>query len=249
MGEKASESGYFAGRRCANARFRACGRAIPARFIGLKGDGMSTSMMTDDHADVAIKPPFLFLGALALGCLLSLVIPIGPRLASPNGSALAVGLTFVALGFALAAFSARAFRHAGTEIVPGRPANALVTTGPYKITRNPIYIGMTLVYFGLSIVMTSVWVLLLADPRADDLAAERGDAGGGLSQAALRRRPIANIRHTSPAGYSSCFETPPSAAPQHEDLALRRRVSAVSKGEIDLKCRARRPWRTRRAPG
>jgi protein-S-isoprenylcysteine O-methyltransferase Ste14 len=125
---------------------------------------MSTSMMTDDHADVAIKPPFLFLGALALGCLLSLVIPIGPRLASPNGSALAVGLTFVALGFALAAFSARAFHRAGTEVVPGRPANVLVTTGPYGITRNPIYIGMTLVYFGLSIVMTSVWLVLLLIP-------------------------------------------------------------------------------------
>jgi protein-S-isoprenylcysteine O-methyltransferase Ste14 len=125
---------------------------------------MSTSMMTDDHADVAIKPPFLFLGALALGCLLSLVIPIGPRLASPNGSALAVGLTFVALGFALAAFSASAFRRAGTDVALGRPANALVTTGPYKITRNPIYIGMTLVYFGLAIVMTSVWVLLLLIP-------------------------------------------------------------------------------------
>jgi protein-S-isoprenylcysteine O-methyltransferase Ste14 len=125
---------------------------------------MSTSMMTDDHADVAIKPPFLFLGALALGCLLSLVIPIGPRPASPNGSALAVGLTFVALGFALAAFSARAFHRAGTEVVPGRPANALVTTGPYGITRNPIYIGMTLVYFGLSIVMTSVWLVLLLIP-------------------------------------------------------------------------------------
>jgi protein-S-isoprenylcysteine O-methyltransferase Ste14 len=125
---------------------------------------MSTSMMTDDHADVAIKPPFLFLGALALGCLLSLIIPIGPRLASPNGSALAVGLTFVALGFALAAFSGRAFHRAGTEIVPGRPASALVTTGPYKITRNPIYIGMALVYFGLAIVMTSIWVLALLIP-------------------------------------------------------------------------------------
>ena len=122
------------------------------------------SLMAEDYADVAIKPPLLFLGALALGCLLSLVIPVGPRLASPNGSAVAVGLTFVALGFALAAFSARAFHRAGTEIVPGRPANALVTTGPYKITRNPIYIGLVLVYFGLALVMTSIWVLLLLIP-------------------------------------------------------------------------------------
>ena len=122
------------------------------------------SVMAEDYADVAIKPPFLFLSALALGCLLTLVIPIGPRLASPNGNALAVGLTFIGLGFALAAFSARAFHRAGTDVVPGRPANALVTTGPYKVTRNPIYIGMTLVYFGLAIVMTSLWVLLLLIP-------------------------------------------------------------------------------------
>jgi protein-S-isoprenylcysteine O-methyltransferase Ste14 len=121
-------------------------------------------MTVEDGGDVAIKPPFLFLGALALGCLLSLIIPIGPRLASPNGSALATGLTFVALGFLLAAFSARAFRRAGTEVVPGRPATTLVTTGPYKITRNPIYIGMTLIYFGLALIMTSIWVLLLLIP-------------------------------------------------------------------------------------
>ncbi|HZP10107.1 isoprenylcysteine carboxylmethyltransferase family protein [Methyloceanibacter sp.] len=121
-------------------------------------------MTADDAADVAIKPPLLFLGALALGCLMSLIVPLGPRLASPNGNALAVGFTFIAFGFVLAGMSARALRRAGTEIVPGRPASALVTTGPYRITRNPIYIGLTLVYFGLSIVMTSLWVLLLLIP-------------------------------------------------------------------------------------
>ena len=122
------------------------------------------TMTSEDYADVAIKPPFLFLGALALCCLLSLVIPIGPRLASANGTAVATGLTFIAIGFVLAAFSARAFRLAGTDVVPGRPSTALVTYGPYKITRNPIYIGFILVYFGLAIVMTSVWVLVLLIP-------------------------------------------------------------------------------------
>ena len=121
-------------------------------------------MTSEDYADVTIKPPLLFLGALAFGCLLTLVIPIGPRLASANGTAIAIGLTFVALGFVLAAFSARAFRLAGTDVVPGRPSTALVTYGPYKITRNPIYIGFMLVYFGLAIIMTSVWMLLLLIP-------------------------------------------------------------------------------------
>jgi protein-S-isoprenylcysteine O-methyltransferase Ste14 len=113
---------------------------------------------------VAIKPPLLFLGALALGALLSLVIPLGPRLASPNGLALTVGLTFVAIGFALAALSVRNFRLAGTSVVPGEPSTALVETGPYRFTRNPIYIGFVLAYFGLSIMLTSLWVLLLLIP-------------------------------------------------------------------------------------
>jgi protein-S-isoprenylcysteine O-methyltransferase Ste14 len=119
---------------------------------------------TVDHAEVAIKPPFLFLAALALGALLSLVIPVGPRLASPNGLALTVGLAFVAVGFALAAVSVRNFRLAGTSIIPGEPSTALVVTGPYRVTRNPIYIGFVLAYFGLAIILTSLWVLLLLIP-------------------------------------------------------------------------------------
>src|SRR6187455_2807854 len=89
-----------------------------------------TVMSTTDHVDVAIKPPFLFLGALAIGCLLSLVLPIGPGLGSANRIALAAGLAFVLVGFALAAWSARAFQLAGTSVVPGEPSTALVISGP-----------------------------------------------------------------------------------------------------------------------
>ena len=121
-------------------------------------------MQSNDHADVVIKPPLLFLGALGLGCLLNLVLPIGPRLASPNGLALGVGITFVAIGLALAILSIRRFRLAGTSLVPGEPSTALVVKGPYQFTRNPIYIGFVLLYFGLAIVLTSLWVLVLLIP-------------------------------------------------------------------------------------
>lgn len=121
-------------------------------------------MSTTDYAEVAIKPPFLFLGALVLGCVLTLFLPIGPGLASLNGVGLIVGFVFLAIGFALAVSSVRAFNRAGTNIVPGQPATALVTAGPYRATRNPIYVGMVLVYFGLSIVLTSIWVLVLLIP-------------------------------------------------------------------------------------
>jgi protein-S-isoprenylcysteine O-methyltransferase Ste14 len=121
-------------------------------------------MRTTDHAQMAIKPPLLFLGALALGCLLSLVVPIGPGLGSANGLALAAGSSFVAIGFALAGLSIRRFRLAGTSVVPGQPSTALVVAGPYRITRNPIYIGFVLAYFGLAVMLTSVWVLALLIP-------------------------------------------------------------------------------------
>jgi protein-S-isoprenylcysteine O-methyltransferase Ste14 len=117
-----------------------------------------------DAADVAIKPPFLFLGALALGCLLSLAIPIGPGLGRPNTLALMVGLAFVLLGVALAVLSVRSFHVARTSVVPGEPSTALVVTGPYALTRNPIYVGFALAYFGLSIMLTDLWVLLLLIP-------------------------------------------------------------------------------------
>ena len=121
-------------------------------------------MTTNDHANVAVKPPILFLGALAIGCLLSLVMPIGPGLGSANSVALTTGLAFIVIGFALAAWSARAFQLAGTSVIPGEPSTALVASGPYKITRNPIYIGFILVYFGLAIILTSMWVLILLIP-------------------------------------------------------------------------------------
>jgi protein-S-isoprenylcysteine O-methyltransferase Ste14 len=121
-------------------------------------------MSMPDYADVAVKPPLLFLGALALGCLLTLLLPTGPGLASPNGLGLTVGFIFIALGLALAIFSARTFHRAGTNLVAGQPATALVTTGPYYVTRNPIYVGFVLVYFGLSLVLTSIWVLVLIIP-------------------------------------------------------------------------------------
>ena len=121
-------------------------------------------MTTTDHAEVAVMPPLLFLGALALGSVLSLVVPIGPGPGSANALALTVGLTFVAIGFALVALSVHNFRRAGTSVVPTEPATTLVATGPYRFTRNPIYVGFVLAYFGFAIVLTSMWVLLLLIP-------------------------------------------------------------------------------------
>jgi protein-S-isoprenylcysteine O-methyltransferase Ste14 len=75
-----------------------------------------------------------------------------------------VGGSLALIGFALAALSVREFRRVGTSVVPGDPSTMLVDSGPYRFTRNPIYIGIVLFYFGLAIVMTSAWMLLLLIP-------------------------------------------------------------------------------------
>ncbi len=117
-----------------------------------------------DYADVVIKPPLLFAGALLLGCLLSWLLPIGPGLASGNWRAVAVGGAFAVVGLALGIAAVIQFHRAGTSVKPGDPVTALVATGPYRFTRNPIYIGFVILYFGLAILLTSAWMLVLLVP-------------------------------------------------------------------------------------
>jgi len=74
-----------------------------------------------DYADVVVKPPALFLGAILLGCLLSWIVPLGPGLGSANMRALAAGGMLALVGLALFVVSVREFRRAGTSVVPSEP--------------------------------------------------------------------------------------------------------------------------------
>jgi protein-S-isoprenylcysteine O-methyltransferase Ste14 len=117
-----------------------------------------------DYADVVVKPPLLFLGAIVLGCLMSWIVPLGPGLGSANARALAAGGALALVGLALFILSVREFSRAGTSVVPGEPSTVLLNSGPYRYTRNPIYISFVIFYFGLAIMLTSAWMLLLLIP-------------------------------------------------------------------------------------
>ena len=68
------------------------------------------------------------------------------------------------MGVAVMAAGARSFSRAGTPVPSNQPVRALVTTGVHGWSRNPIYVGMLLLYAGIGIAARSPWVLILALP-------------------------------------------------------------------------------------
>ena len=110
------------------------------------------------------RPPVLYLGCLFLGLALDRVLPLPFTL---PGAALihwTAGGGLIAVGLAIAAAGIRNFSRAATPVPSTQPVRALVTTGIHSWSRNPIYVGMFLLYAGISIAAASPWALLLALP-------------------------------------------------------------------------------------
>jgi len=73
---------------------------------------------------------------------------------------LAFGMVLAGLALGVWAVARMLSRH--TPVSPGKPATALVTDGPFRFTRNPIYFGFLLVFLGFTLIMGSLWGLILA---------------------------------------------------------------------------------------
>jgi len=114
-----------------------------------------------DNPGAAVRPPRLYLGALVVGIVLDYFLPLASSLAP---SVRALGVVPAGAGLALALWSFRRFSAAGTNVPTVQPTMAVVTDGPYRFTRNPIYVGMTLLYLGLALMASSPWALVLLVP-------------------------------------------------------------------------------------
>ena len=109
-----------------------------------------------DTAGVIAPPPAIFGGALALGVLAQRLrpLPLAPRrLARPFGALLALG------GLALGGWAVWTFRQADTPVEPWEPATTLVSDGPFRFSRNPIYLAMTLLGAAVALLTNAAWVL------------------------------------------------------------------------------------------
>jgi protein-S-isoprenylcysteine O-methyltransferase Ste14 len=109
-----------------------------------------------DTPGVIASPPLIFLGALGVGLGLNAVIGGGSR---PSTVARPVGAGLIVAGLGLMGTFVRAFGRARTPMDPGTPSETIVTDGPYRLTRNPAYLGMALTYSGIAIVSNAPWAL------------------------------------------------------------------------------------------
>lgn len=116
-------------------------------------EGAGSAVQT---AGVVAPPPLLYAVPLAIGLLLQRWHPL-PILSS--GGTTLVGMLLVLCGF-VGAPAITAFRRASTSPKPWVPSTALVTSGPYRFTRNPMYLGFTLMYLGVAVWANAAWPLL-----------------------------------------------------------------------------------------
>jgi protein-S-isoprenylcysteine O-methyltransferase Ste14 len=114
-----------------------------------------------DNPGVIAPPPILYGIAFAVGNLLQWVVPV--RIL-PANIATCMGLALLASGAALATWSRRTMQGAGTNVHPALPATALVMAGPFRFSRNPMYLARTLLYLGLGCLLNALWVLALLAP-------------------------------------------------------------------------------------
>lgn len=117
-------------------------------------------------AGVITRPPLLYLACLILGLVLDHVLPLPLTLPQTALVRWTAGGGLILLGVAIFAAGVRNFSRAATPVPSNQPVRALVTSGIHGFSRNPIYVGMFLLYAGIGLAVRSPWVLILALPLA-----------------------------------------------------------------------------------
>jgi len=112
-------------------------------------------------ARVAIPPPLLFALGFLAGAWLRAAWPGDALPAAYAPAARAAGFVLLAAGVSGAVAGLVTFFRAKTTVIPHRAASSLVQHGPYRITRNPMYVGLTLAYAGLALALNRLWPLAI----------------------------------------------------------------------------------------
>jgi protein-S-isoprenylcysteine O-methyltransferase Ste14 len=113
-----------------------------------------------DRPDVITLPPLIYLLGLAFGLYLHALFPASFSRGTAARGVRALGIGVVLLGLLPGGQAFRQMRAAGTNPDPSEPTTAIVETGPFRYTRNPIYLAFTATYVGLLLLANTPWPLL-----------------------------------------------------------------------------------------
>ena len=119
---------------------------------------------TADTAHVIIRPPLAWGLAVIAGLALDWLLPL-PFLPDDLQKGF-LGVSVFVLALALLAWAIVTMTGAGSNVPTNRPTTTIVESGPYRFTRNPIYLGMVLGLIGLGIAFDNLWLLVMLVPFA-----------------------------------------------------------------------------------
>jgi protein-S-isoprenylcysteine O-methyltransferase Ste14 len=123
--------------------------------------------ITASVANPVVRPPLVVLASLLSGAVLTAAWPLS---FVPHVFRLPVGCLLVAMAAALFSYSIKQFRMAGTPVPGNKPATAIVRTGPYRFSRNPIYLAFFALHLGLAILVNSLWLVATLIPTVAIIA-------------------------------------------------------------------------------
>jgi protein-S-isoprenylcysteine O-methyltransferase Ste14 len=125
--------------------------------------GENLKEMSDaDNANAFVRPPIALLLAFVAGLAIDWFYPM--RFVPTNIPGSWVGAAVFVLGLTLALWALATFRAAGTRVETYKATTTIVVNGPYRFTRNPIYVGMFFGLVGLAIGCNSLWILAALVP-------------------------------------------------------------------------------------
>src|SRR5215510_8624364 len=130
---------------------------LQAKTMTITPQNRSASSASQDVANLSlVRPPFVYLISLVFGFVIHLAVPLSFL---PVSFAVPLGVPLVAVAIALFSYSVARFRAAGTPVPARKPTTVIVRTGPYRLSRNPIYLAFSLFQLGIAIWVNSVGLL------------------------------------------------------------------------------------------
>jgi len=116
-----------------------------------------------DVANVGwVRPPLVYSSSVLAGALLTWLWPLPVALPA----AVPIGGAMVFASILLFLFSVRALRAAGTPVPGNQPTTNIVRTGPYRFSRNPIYLSFFVAQLGIALWISSIWMVATLIPAA-----------------------------------------------------------------------------------